>query len=361
MKRSAAVPFVILPLLLSLCGCNSVGDKATSMSVIYGVVAVLSFLLLVGYLTMIKEKETWFVFLFSSVLVINVGYFALSLCQTVEAALHANRISYLGSVFLPLVMFFTILNVCRIPYKKWLVVLLSLVSVAVFLIAASPGILDIYYKDAYLVTVNGVSVLKKVYGPLHCIYLYYLLLYFAAMITVAIVAAVQKRIRSTARAIVILSAVFVNIGVWLLEQLVDIDFEMLSVSYIISELFLLGVCLVMQDAEKLFVAKYGYASTFGIAESAKAESSAEAVADSMPDLQCENFRKNLLNLTHTERMVFDHYVDGKSSREIMQLLNIKENTLKYHNKNIYSKLGVSSRKQLIGIAKQLEITKTDRS
>ena len=34
----------------------------------------------------------------------------------------------------------------------------------------------------------------------------------------------------------------------------------------------------------------------------------------------------------------------------MDELSIKENTLKYHNKNIYSKLGISSRKQLLEIA-----------
>lgn len=37
----------------------------------------------------------------------------------------------------------------------------------------------------------------------------------------------------------------------------------------------------------------------------------------------------------------------------MSELNITENTLKYHNKNIYSKLGVSSRKQLIEIAEAI--------
>jgi len=34
-------------------------------------------------------------------------------------------------------------------------------------------------------------------------------------------------------------------------------------------------------------------------------------------------------------------------------MNIKENTLKYHNKNIYSKLGISSRKQLLAMAEML--------
>jgi DNA-binding CsgD family transcriptional regulator len=40
----------------------------------------------------------------------------------------------------------------------------------------------------------------------------------------------------------------------------------------------------------------------------------------------------------------------------MLSLNIKENTLKYHNRNIYNKLGVSSRKQLIELALSAEHT-----
>jgi DNA-binding CsgD family transcriptional regulator len=39
----------------------------------------------------------------------------------------------------------------------------------------------------------------------------------------------------------------------------------------------------------------------------------------------------------------------------MAILNIKENTLKFHNKNIYGKLGVSSRKQLLEIHKQIKL------
>ncbi|MBO5195991.1 MAG: helix-turn-helix transcriptional regulator, partial [Clostridia bacterium] len=59
-------------------------------------------------------------------------------------------------------------------------------------------------------------------------------------------------------------------------------------------------------------------------------------------------------LTPTERLIFDRYIMGKTTKEIMADLNIKENTLKFHNKNIYCKLGVSSRKQLIEIAGQID-------
>lgn len=40
---------------------------------------------------------------------------------------------------------------------------------------------------------------------------------------------------------------------------------------------------------------------------------------------------------------------GKSSREIGQTLQINENTMKTHVRNVFSKFGVSSRAELIGI------------
>ena len=62
------------------------------------------------------------------------------------------------------------------------------------------------------------------------------------------------------------------------------------------------------------------------------------------------FLNNLKTLTPTEQLVFDHYLDGKSAKEIMAILDIKETTLKYHNRNIYDKLSVSSRKELLRYA-----------
>ncbi|MBE5927624.1 MAG: hypothetical protein E7270_11775 [Lachnospiraceae bacterium] len=92
-------------------------------------------------------------------------------------------------------------------------------SIVVFLIAASPGILPIYYKEVSFTVVNGVSTLVKVYGPLHPLYLVYLLGYFAAMVTVIIRAQIKKNIDTTAHAVIIAIAVFVNIGVWFIDQM----------------------------------------------------------------------------------------------------------------------------------------------
>jgi len=64
----------------------------------------------------------------------------------------------------------------------------------------------------------------------------------------------------------------------------------------------------------------------------------------------EYFLCNLKTLTPQEMRIYELYVEGKTTAEITAIIGIKENTMKYHNKNIYSKLGVSSRKQFLRFA-----------
>lgn len=64
----------------------------------------------------------------------------------------------------------------------------------------------------------------------------------------------------------------------------------------------------------------------------------------------EYFLCNLSTLTASEYRIYELYLQGKNGKQIAEIAGIKENTLKFHNKNIYSKLGISSRKQLLKFA-----------
>lgn len=46
------------------------------------------------------------------------------------------------------------------------------------------------------------------------------------------------------------------------------------------------------------------------------------------------FKIGLKELTKTEKTVFDLYLQGKTAKEIADILNIRESTLKFHNHNI---------------------------
>ena len=70
------------------------------------------------------------------------------------------------------------------------------------------------------------------------------------------------------------------------------------------------------------------------------------------------FKAGLKTLTKTEKTIFEMYLSGKTADEIMQILNVKESTLKYHNHNILGKLNVSSRKQMLRFATLLKQEQT---
>ncbi len=358
-KFFASIPILLLVFCLS--GCSRVGEKSSSLAIIYSATAVLSLLLLIGCCLLVKKNKAWFVMLFSSVLVVNVGYTFLAMSTCLEMALWANRVSYFGSVLLPFAMLMIILDVSGTKSPKWLPYIMGALAVIMFLIAASPGILPIYYKEVSFSTVNGVSALVKVYGPLHPLYLIYLVGYFVAMVTVIIRAQINKTIDTTAHAVILAIAVFVNIGVWLIEQLVSIDFEMLSVSYIISELFLLGVHIVMNEYQRLktIVKQVESAQKYAEEESSVSEAMLEKTVGSgeVGPERIEFFMAGIDKLTPTEKSIYDAHIARVTSKEIMASMNIKESTLKYHNRNIYGKLGISTRKELLEMHKYIKSVK----
>ena len=361
MKKFFTIKPALLLLATNLSGCQAVGQKNASLSIIYGTTAILSLFLLIGCCRLVQQKRKWFLLLFSSVLVVNIGYTFLSMSSCLEMALWANRVSYLGSVFLPFAMLMIILNIINTNYPKWLCTCLAALSVLIFLIAASPGILPIYYKEVSFAVVNGTSTLVKVYGPLHPIYLVYLIGYFTAMVVVIIRAQLQKTIDTTAHAVIVAIAVFVNIGVWFIEQVVSIDYEMLSISYIISELFLLGVHLVMNEYHKMsnLIKQVESVPTHNPEEIVSPNQMLEkpVVCDSITPERMELFMFGLQHLTATEHAIYNAHIARVTTKEIMANFNIKESTLKYHNRNIYGKLGVSSRKELLELHKHISSVK----
>ncbi len=341
-KKLAGIGSISL-VLLSLFGCSAVGDKSLSLSTIYLATTILALILLGAYCLLIRKRQLWLTILFLAVSIVNTGYFALSISSTLEEALLSNRIAYAGSVILPLSMLMVILHTCQIKFPKWATYTLTGISAVVFLIAASPGYLDVYYKEVTLTTVGGATALEKVYGPLHSVYLYYLLGHFLLMAGAIAYSFVKKKISSPSQAVLLLSSVLVNMGVWLMEQLIKVEFEFLAVSYILSEVFLLCFYVLIQDM--LQKAPVTQQSTSAPPSSVPSQSNDEEDKEKV-----QHLASMLHTLTPTEKQVYTLYLEGKGTKEVMQELTITENTLKYHNRNIYSKLGVSSRKELLKIA-----------
>lgn len=95
-------------------------------------------------------------------------------------------------------------------------------------------------------------------------------------------------------------------------------------------------------------------------EREKKEAEAKVVAHEIergdPELY-EHFLANLSLLTAKERDVFELYLKGYKAKEIAEALDVTSNTIKFHSRNIYDKLGVSSRNELLRYAAMIKAMK----
>ncbi|MGN0963247.1 MAG: LuxR C-terminal-related transcriptional regulator [Clostridia bacterium] len=332
-----------------------------TVSLIYGAITVFSLALLLGYCGLVRKKEIWFLLLYISVFIVNLGYFALSISTGLEEALLANRIAYFGSVFLPLFMLMIIVDICGIRYRKVFFGVLLGISILVFLSAASGGYLDLYYKEVHWEIVNGVVTLDKVYGPLHALYPVYLFSYFGMMVGMILFSVIRKRVPSYKHAAIIAVLAMGNILVWLVEQVIHLHFEFLSVSYLVTELFLLFLHNMLQDYE--LIGNNGEVveekEILSPGESAFALcSEGDEICEGPGSFSGERLSRMLTDcpaaaeLTAREREVLGLLLENKRRKEIADELHVSENTVKKHTSHVFAKLNVSSRKELFALVEK---------
>ena len=209
--------------------------KTGNMTYVYGAVAVLSVLLLIGYLLWEKKKERNFLFLTSCVAAVNTGYFLLASAGSLPMAMFANGVSYFGAAYSMLAMLFIISDVCQMEKRTMVRTVLIGISTAAFLLAASGDLFGLYYRSVSIAEINGMTRLVKEYGSLHILYTIYLLSYVALMVAIIWYARKEQQLTSPKFTMLLFVAVLLNIGVWAVEQGIDIDFEFLSVSYVVTE------------------------------------------------------------------------------------------------------------------------------
>ena len=66
------------------------------------------------------------------------------------------------------------------------------------------------------------------------------------------------------------------------------------------------------------------------------------------------FKQNVKKLTRAETAVFNLYMEGYSAAKIAEMLYVSINTIKSHNKNIYKKLNITSRQELLLFAQMMK-------
>lgn len=314
------------------------------MTFAYGILLIVAIVLLILYITLIRKKEAWLLVLYSSACFVNLGYMLLSCSKTLEVALFFNAITYLGHIFMLISMFLTVARLCGVKHSRLLKIALISVGLIVFAAVCTSGFLPWYYKTVELEIVDGVTRLVKTYGPLHVVYLIYVLSYFVMMTATIIWAYVTKRMVAGKHAGLLTAVVTCNIAMWIIEKFIPLNFEFLSVSYILSEGMLFFLYWMMQD----------YVHKQEIPSPKKEEKNRILVVDDVP--MADKVKAVMTHsgedkkLTPRQLEVLEGILSGKSRKEMAADLNISENTIKMHVSQLYEALGVSGRDEILSIA-----------
>ena len=316
-----------------------------SLSIIYGVVALLSVSLWIAYFLFDKKKNPLFLSLFGCVAVSNCGYYLLSICNSLAVAKLANGLSYFGGAFAMLVMLLIICDVCRISRYRWMTALLTAISMAAFALAASGDWLGLYYRSVSIERIDAVTHLIKEYGPLHGIYAGYLAGYVTVMLVMIGYAARTNRLASGKYTLFLLVAVLLNVGMWLVEQTIQEEFEFLSVSYMVTEVLLLLIYNLLWDYG-IIRPETGVLSVQMLTQLNTRQINPGALPEGMEQM-FQNFSRKTKTLSPAERRILNYYIEGYDIGDIPELAFVSIHTVKKHNRSIYQKLDIASRDELM--------------
>ena len=324
------------------------------MTTVYGIIFAVALVMIGAYFFVDRKRNNWLMLLFISVAVCDCGYFLLAASETLDGALWSNRLAYLGSVFLPFSMLMMVMKLSGFRYPKFLPQVLIGLNTVMFLIAASGGILPIYYKDVSLGFADGAAHLIKEYGPLHDLYKVFLFAYFASMVAIIIYTAIKKTVVSTKHSVFLAFVVIGNIATWLVENMTGAGFEFLSISYILSEGLILFLYGILEDYGLSDTQSIAASGTTAPAEVTESVASAEEIK-SFNSEQVEsifNNRKAIDTLSQREKEVLTFILENKKRKIIAETLFVTESTIKKHTSSIFKKLEITNRTELFEKCKE---------
>jgi len=150
------------------------------------------------------------------------------------------------------------------------------------------------------------------------------------MVGIIIYTMVKKTAVSIKHSMFLAFVVIGNIAIWLVENIIHAGFEFLAISYIITEGLILLLYGILQDYEK------------NKAKAPVAEIETKVIENE--DAVCDDLLKDL---SEREKEVLQYLLENAKRKEIAEKLFVTESTIKKHTSNIYKKLEVTSRAELL--------------
>ena len=213
------------------------------IAVYYDVLFAISLVMLIIYLFIWhKHFDIHFTMMFTFIAIQNLGYALTVHSKTLEEALTANKITYLGACFNILFMTLCVLEHCNIVINKLMRIGIFATIFVLYGFVLTMGRNGLFYKDVDFEIRDGVGTLiKNEYGPMHTVYRIVLAGLFLTAFVVIIYTYFKKRDVSKHNAQLLFAAEAVSFFSFFGGRLIFKNFELLPLAYIASEVMFLKI------------------------------------------------------------------------------------------------------------------------
>lgn len=183
-----------------------------------------------------RHYDVHITLLFVLIPIVNLAHLLLAESRTLDAALLAAKLIYLGGPFLQLLIMLSVFGLCRINVNRWIRLALLLLCIVGYFFVLTIGRIGLFYKSATLVSAHGVSTLHKVYGPMHTFMQGIVILYF--LISVVVIVRTMLRNNQIGRKILIMMIFpeIVSVFGYFIGRILVPDVELLPLTYVSAQL-----------------------------------------------------------------------------------------------------------------------------
>ena len=202
------------------------------MNAYYTSMFAISLVLAFVYAILYKKRfNTFITLIFAFVPIADSGYLFLSQATTVNEAIIGIKLSYIGGCFLNLFLVYTILDLCDINLRKWVRILLFLISTFSVCTSFTIGHSAIFYKEITGQLIDNHLVLNKVYGPFHSLYYIQLVIFMVICFSANIYSIKNKRTVSNRIIKLLVLCEFSSVACFFMVKLFSTKIDLIPLGY----------------------------------------------------------------------------------------------------------------------------------
>ena len=178
----------------------------------------------------------------------NLGQVLMQLAKTPREALLANHFIYVGGIFLPFFITYTIFALCGHKVNTVIRGILFTVNCLLFGAELSAGLTGLFYKNVTLKVEPDHVILVKEYGPVHTLFYVMLGVYLLAGLAEIIYSLIKKRQVSKKTAFLLLWPEIFSVLGFFGGRLTGSAVELIPLGFVFSQI----VCLMIVEQVSLY-------------------------------------------------------------------------------------------------------------